>query len=527
MAGERRCATCGSPLDGDQRYCLTCGERAGERSPQLRELLRRVGAGGKAPAAEAQVPAPEADPEEGPPLELPGPRISAVLVAVFVGFGALIGDAVAGSPVATPARAVIAEAPATATAATTTAAAPPPSSEGGGAETTGAEPTESEPEPTPAPAAEEGGSHTTTPSGSEEAPTSHEKAPPSKSGSHGASPSKPKLTDVKHVFVLVLSDQPYAALFGPESSGRYLSGTLEQKGELLISYDGIAHEQLPNGIALLSGQGPTAQTAANCPLYAPVTPATAGSEGQLLGDGCVYPATIETLPGELAGKHLHWRAYVQGIGEGAGQPGPCPHPAPGGAEAASADYAAYRNPFVFFESIAQSPACQTADVGLSSLKGDLASLTKTPSFSYIVPDRCHDAGPVACSPGATAGPAAATALLEEVVPEILASPAYKRDGLLVITGDEAPSSGALADSSSCCGQPKYPNYSQPGFGQGGGQVGALLLSPLIKGGTTSSEQYDHFSLLRTIEDIFAVRHLGYAALPAVKSFSTSLLNAKG
>jgi hypothetical protein len=522
MADERRCATCGSPLDGDQRYCLTCGERDGERSPQLRELLRRArAAGGGSRAAATSPPAAAAESSSG--LELPGPRISAVLVAAFVGFGALIGNAVAGSPVATPARAVIAEAPATP--AVSTPASQPPSSPGARTETTAAEAPESEPESTPAPASTASTS-TTPPAASEKPAASQEKPSSKKSGSHTGAAAAPKLTDVKHVFVLVLSDEPYASLFGPESTGHYLAGTLEHKGELLSSYDAIAHEQLPNGVALLSGQGPTAQTAANCPLYTPIAPGTAGADGQVLGAGCVYPASVETLPGELAGKHLHWRAYVQGIDEGAGQPGACPHPASGAAEAGSGDYASYRNPFIYFEAVALSPACQTNDVGLSALKGDLSSLAKTPSFSYIVPDRCHDAGPVACSPGAAAGAASATPTLEEVVPEILASPAYKRDGLLVITGDEAPSSGALADSSSCCGQPKYPNYTQPGFGQGGGQVGALLLSPFIKGGTTSSEQYDHFSLLRTIEDIFGVHRLGYSGLPAVKSFAASLLNAK-
>jgi len=45
----------------------------------------------------------------------------------------------------------------------------------------------------------------------------------------------------------------------------------------------------------------------------------------------------------------------------------------------------------------------------------------------------------------------------------------------------------------------------------GGQVGALLISPLVKAGTTSREPYNHFSPLRTIEDLFGVAHLGYAA----------------
>ncbi len=109
-----------------------------------------------------------------------------------------------------------------------------------------------------------------------------------------------------------------------------------------------------------------------------------------------------------------------------------------------------------------------------------------------------------CSPGAPAGPADAGSWLEGVVPSILASKAYKQGGLLVITSDEAPSTGEFADSSSCCGQPSYPNYTSPEIDHGGGDVGALLLSPFIKGGTSSQDQYDHFSLLRTIEDVFGV-----------------------
>jgi hypothetical protein len=122
----------------------------------------------------------------------------------------------------------------------------------------------------------------------------------------------------------------------------------------------------------------------------------------------------------------------------------------------------------------------------------------------------------------------ADAFLKQVVPEITGSKAYKESGLLVITTDEAPSSGAFADSSSCCGQPLFPNApskSLTGAPRGGGSVGALLLSPYVKGATTNEEPFNHFSLLRTIEDLFALKHLGYAGLPAVKSFEPAMFTA--
>ena len=113
---------------------------------------------------------------------------------------------------------------------------------------------------------------------------------------------------------------------------------------------------------------------------------------------------------------------------------------------------------------------------------------------------------------------------------ITGSKAYAQGGLLVITVDEAPSGGELADSSSCCGQPHFPNVpvatTPAGRPAGGGTVGALLLSPYVKGGTTSQEAFNHFSLLRTIEDLFALKHLGYAALPSVKAFAPAMFTAK-
>jgi len=112
------------------------------------------------------------------------------------------------------------------------------------------------------------------------------------------------------------------------------------------------------------------------------------------------------------------------------------------------------------------------------------------------------------------------------VPRILASKAYRAGGLLVITSDEAPSSGEFSDSSSCCGQPAYPNLAPvEGHGRGGGAVGALLISPRVPAGRTSSEPYNHFSLLRTIEDTFGLSHLGFAGLGAVKPLAPALFSA--
>jgi hypothetical protein len=482
-------------------------------------------------------------------LTLPSPRVLALLVLVFLGFGVILGGA-AGARVddtlaassGRPLRLILPQAVSSPASTATAAASPPPSL---------AEPTPSSTTPPSIPSSTAG---TAAPAATKKPAASGKKTSPSPSSKEagGGSPGSPaagsnpkgsssKLPPVKHVFLIALADEPYASVFGPASTAPYLSQTLERKGELLVRYYAVAHEGLANGIALLSGQGPTVETAANCPTYTDIVPATVGVDEQVAGQGCVYPSSTQTLAGQLAAKHLTWRAYIEGMDE-PGAPAAasaCGHPALGQPDPTSGPslpagqtYATFRNPFVYFQSIVGSGECAANDIGLKSLAPDLADPARTASFSYIVPDRCHDASPTPCAAGAPAGPAAADGFLKTVVPEILASKAYKQGGLLIVTVDNAPSTGAFADSSSCCGQPQFPNLPAPAGAsgveelvKGGGEVGALLLSPFVKPGTTSQEQYNHFSLLRTIEDLFGLKHLGYAGLPGVSSFAPSVFSA--
>jgi hypothetical protein len=542
------CEDCGSSLAHDQRYCLTCGARVGTRSPQLQELLTRAsGRSRPADAVEAAIPlapAPAAIVAVAAPtgLTLPAPRISALLVLVFLGFGVVLGNVARSGADATlasaraPVKLVLpAGGSPGASASTSTPASSSESPSSASAGETAAPEAAAETTPAPAPAATKttpAATKTPSSSGSGSGASGSEGGEEAKAGA--GAPAK-TLPPIKHVFVIMLSDEPYASVFGPSSTAPYLSQTLEHEGELLVRYDAVAHEELADELALLSGQGPTVETAANCPTYTDITPTGAGADGQVLGSGCVYPASTPTLPSQLSVKHLTWRAYVQGIDEAGAQQGACAHPTLGQADptaaqsASTGPYATFRNPFVYFGSIVGSSTCAVDDVGLESLKRDLADATRTPSFSYIVPDRCDDGNPTPCTAGAPAGLAPADTLLKQVVPEILASKAYKESGLLVITVDEAPSSGEFADSSSCCGEPLFPNdpvKTAIGEPRGGGTVGALLLSPYVKGGTTSQQLFNHFSLLRTIEDLFGLGNLGYAGLSAVKSFEPSMFTAR-
>ena len=460
---------------------------------------------------------------------MPSPLVWSALIAAFLGFGVLIGRATGPDSLGAlasgraPLKLLVARAPASPVPSTTPSATPPPLPEA-----------EASPEPSsPAPPSKgskqhpaSAGASSGSSGGSKESSGGSEE-----SSGEAAAPqaAKAKLPAIEHVFVVMLSGEPYATAFGPSSPARYLSGQLEKKGQLLVRYYAVAHAGLADEIALLSGQGPTEATASNCPTYSPIAPASTGADGQVLGRGCVYPSSTGTLMGQLSAKHLTWKAYVEGVGEGAGAPPACPHPALGAADPGTASYQTWRNPFVYFQAIAGSPACATHDVGMNGFRHDLADEGRTADFTYIAPGPCHDGSPTACRPGAASGMTTADAFLHRIVPVILSSKAYKKNGLLAITVDQAPSVGEYADSSSCCGQPRFPDLPTPtGVAalspQGGGQVGMLLLSPFIKKGGLVQDTYNHYSLLATVEQTFGLPRLGYAGLSEVKPFSPSLFS---
>jgi hypothetical protein len=98
---------------------------------------------------------------------------------------------------------------------------------------------------------------------------------------------------------------------------------------------------------------------------------------------------------------------------------------------------------------------------------------------------------------------------------ITSSPAFRANGLLIITFDEAID----LDATACCHEPTGPNTAKPGFnGPGGGRIGAVLLSPFIAPGTVSDVPYNHYSMLRSVEDIFELPHLGYAGMHGLRPF---------
>jgi hypothetical protein len=291
----------------------------------------------------------------------------------------------------------------------------------------------------------------------------------------------------------------------------------------------------------------------------------------------VYPRTIRTVADQLTAKGDTWKAYIEGVDSGpSGQPTACRHPTLGAADADQAPrpgdpYVTWRNPFVYFRSLTHGTACHKNDVGLGGLAFDLQDARTAPTLAYIAPGPCDDGNPQPCNAGSDGGLAAADRFLETVVPEIEQSAAYRDNGLIAITSDEAPQTGPNADSSACCDTPKYPNIPDAAVntpttttsttttstttttttpttsttttpttsssgttpvngGQttptgGGGQVGLLLISKFVKKGSADLvDYYNHYSLLATIENLFGLKRLGYAGHLGLPVFDASIFD---
>jgi hypothetical protein len=341
-----------------------------------------------------------------------------------------------------------------------------------------------------------------------------------------ALPAHAALPPIKHVFIIVMENKDYDVTFGANSPAPYLAKELPRQGLLLPNYYGIGHLSLGNYIAMLSGQGPNPITQSDCQIFMDVFPGTIGADGQAAGLGCVYPSSVKTIADQLIEKGLTWGGYMEDMGNSTTQSKTCRHPALFSVDdtqmaEAGDQYAARHNPFVYFHSIIDSPACNANNVPLERLEGDLRSIRTTPNYVFITPNLCHDGHDEPCVDGQPGGLVSIDLFLRDWVPRIQASPAYRDGGLVIVTFDESESG-----AEGCCNEvaANTPNAGGEELGPGGGKIGAVLLSPYIRHGTVVQKEFNHYSLLRSIEDIFGLSHLGYAENPNPGAFGADMFD---
>ncbi|HEU5003965.1 MAG TPA: alkaline phosphatase family protein [Actinomycetota bacterium] len=268
------------------------------------------------------------------------------------------------------------------------------------------------------------------------------------------------LPNFSHVVVILMENEEYGSIIG-NANAPYIN-SLAGQGALATQYYAISHPSLPNYLALSGGS--TFGISSDC------NP----------GPGC--QATRPGLADQLAGAGISWKGYMEDL------PGPC-------ARSDSGNYAVRHDPFVYYPSIVSS-GCGNV-VPASQLTADLAS-GQLPRFAWVTPNLCDDMHD-SCGGSAIAH---GDAYLHNLVPQILS--ALGPGGVVFVTFDEGSSNAGG-------GLP----------GAAGGQVTTIAAGAPVKAGYRTSVRYDHYSLLRTIEDAWGLAPLGSAALsPAMRDLFT-------
>ena len=196
---------------------------------------------------------------------------------------------------------------------------------------------------------------------------------------------------------------------------------------------------------------------------------TGGSTFGVTSDcgGCFV--TAPNLADRVEAAGLTWRAYNESM------PSPC-------FSGDAYPYAQKHNPFYYYNSIRQTPSRCANIVPLSVWRSDFAAATTAPAFSLVTPNLCNDGHD--CSLSTT------DRWLAAFVPSLLSSPAFTSSrSLLVVTYDEAEG--------------------------GSGRVVTVLAGTGVRSGFTSARHYDHYSLLRTVEDSLGLASLGRGDQSAV------------
>ncbi|MDQ1686718.1 MAG: hypothetical protein QOC82_3455, partial [Frankiaceae bacterium] len=342
---------------------------------------------------------------------------------------------------------------------------------------------------------------------------------------------------------IVLENEDYADTY-VNNKNPWLGTKLQRRGTLLTKYYGTGHVSLDNYISMVSGQAPNPATSSDCQNYGnfngTTNKAAIGPNGQAIGSGCVYPTNVKTLADQLSKRHISWAGYMDQMGNTpsreqrrCGIPTLTNSGLDDTQTATAADqYAARHNPFVYFHSVIDSGRCKRHVVPLTFLPKALKRVKTTPRFAFITPDLCNDGHDKPCTGkdarGSNAGGLVSVDhFLSTWIPRIKHSKAYRKNGLIIITSDESTTS----DATSCCNEQPGPSDPLPGIsGPGGGRVGALVLGHCVRRGARDPVPYNHYALLRSLEDLYRVHHggsdrrghLGYAGVAGLRPFGRDL-----
>ena len=324
----------------------------------------------------------------------------------------------------------------------------------------------------------------------------------------GAGPADHQVPHFAHVIVIVEENKDFAQIADPGLAPNF--NRLGKAYGQATRFYGEVHPSEANYVALLAGDtfGIHDDDAFYC---------HAGLKDPwcAFADRPAYPDhTIRGphLGAQLEARGLTWKGYFESLPEPGSlaviSGGP---PSPEGSRL-TALYASKHSGFVNFESVQKDPHRAERLLGFPEFEADLAA-GRLPSFALLIPNQCNEMHgllgpgvPEDCN-GAKPAPLIQRGdrVLGELVAKIQASKAWRARGnfAIVITFDEGSSGGREG----CCAvTPDAPsNY-------GGGHIPTIVITNHGPQGLTDDTPYNHYSLLRTLEDAFGLGgYLGHAA----------------
>jgi hypothetical protein len=279
------------------------------------------------------------------------------------------------------------------------------------------------------------------------------------SGSAPAVPPAPKGSTVSRIVVIVMENREYDSIIG-RASAPYINALAGQSA-VAANYHAVSHPSLPNYLALTGGS-------------------TFGYAGHDCG-GCSVSASHRNLVDQLEAAGISWKAYMEDI------PSTCSH------QISSGSYLRRHDPFLYYRDVADNRSRCRFVVSASRLYRDLARHS-LPTFVWLSPNACHDMH--------NCGTQTGDQYLSSIVPRLLR--ALGPAGILVLTWDEGET------NSGCCAVAQ------------GGHILTLIAGPGARAGVRSTVPYDHYSLLRTVEDLLGLPKLGYAGCPCTQPMTDLL-----
>lgn len=293
--------------------------------------------------------------------------------------------------------------------------------------------------------------------------------------------------DFNYVVVIVMENQGLSHIIN-KTIAPFMNQLALSYG-LAVNYTGVTHPSLPNYLSLIAGQDFTAFSKSDC------NP----------GPNC-FAGNATNIVDSLEGRGLTWKAYMENYPSNCGSQ--C---SAGGCfmgNNVTGGYVSRHDPFVYFSDIVNSTSRCSNIVPASSdgqggpdgqLLTDLSSRSTSSNFMWLTPNLCNDMhdscnGPInqtdtgSCDLAAQCVPQG-DSYLEHLVPLILSSNLFTRhNAALFITFDEGAGFCPLNNSSADC-------------------VYTVWAGPNVKAGFKSTNSYNHYSFLSTLETVWHLKPL--------------------